>query len=74
MGPDGATFEDGYQVALISEAMLASAASGGLIEIEPVRTASVGTHRQPATNVSPIWTGFPVEISLLPIKETPWRL
>ena len=41
VGPDGATFEDGYRVALISEAMIASATSGRRIEIEPVRTACV---------------------------------
>jgi len=35
VGPDGATFEDGYRVALISEAMLASASSGRRVEIEP---------------------------------------
>ena len=42
VGPEGATFEDGYRVALISEAMLASATSGRRVEIEPVHTPSVG--------------------------------
>jgi predicted dehydrogenase len=41
VGPDGATFEDGYRVALISEAMIASANSGRRVEIEPVHTPSV---------------------------------
>jgi predicted dehydrogenase len=35
VAPDGATFEDGYRVALISEAMVASAFSGRSVEIEP---------------------------------------
>jgi predicted dehydrogenase len=48
VGPDGATFEDGYRVALISEAMLASATSGRRIEIEPVRTACVGDPLSPS--------------------------
>jgi predicted dehydrogenase len=35
VAPDGATFEDGYRVALISEAMVASASSGRRVEIGP---------------------------------------
>ena len=35
VAPDGATFEDGYRVALISEAMVASALSGQRVEIMP---------------------------------------
>jgi predicted dehydrogenase len=35
LGPDAATFEDGYRVALISEAMLASASSGRRVETGP---------------------------------------
>ncbi|MGO9657526.1 MAG: Gfo/Idh/MocA family protein [Acidimicrobiales bacterium] len=35
LGPDAATFEDGYRVALISEAMLVSATTGRRVEIEP---------------------------------------
>jgi predicted dehydrogenase len=34
VAPDGATFEDGYRVALVSEAMAASALSGKRVEIE----------------------------------------
>ena len=41
VGPEGATFEDGYRVALISEAMLASATSGRRIEVDPTHTSSV---------------------------------
>ncbi len=35
LGPDAATFEDGYRVAAISEAMLVSASSGRRVEIKP---------------------------------------
>ena len=38
VAPDGATFEDGYRVALISEAMVASALSARSVEIEPEPT------------------------------------
>jgi predicted dehydrogenase len=46
LGPDAATFEDGYRVALISEAMLASATSGRRSEIEP-RPAAPGADLVP---------------------------
>jgi predicted dehydrogenase len=43
LGPDAATFEDGYRVALISEAMLASASTGRRVQIEPRSTGLGGS-------------------------------
>ncbi len=40
VGPDGATFEDGYRTALISEAMRASAETGRRVEVQADAPAS----------------------------------